>query len=85
MFIILLFFWSEVVETTSDKEEGMRKVGFYLFPLLSFFPFTLLLFYSFTFLLFYLFTLLPFLEFPSCREADVATRLVLTGYLFYLF
>ncbi len=53
--------------------------------LLPFSPFILFPFYSFTLLLFYLFTLLPFLEFPSCRETDVATRLVLTGYLFYLF
>ena len=66
-----------------DEEGGLLPFSpFILFP---FYSFTLLLFYSFTFLLFYLFTLLPFLEFPSCREADVATRLVLTGYLFYLF
>lgn len=61
VYLFVIFWGSEVVETTSDKEGGMRKVGFYLF------------------------TLLPFLEFPSCREADVATRLVLTGYLFHLF
>lgn len=50
VYLFVIFLGSEAVETTSDKEEGMRKVGFYLFPLLSF----------------YLFTLLPFLEFPSC-------------------
>lgn len=43
MDVYLFYFWgSEVVETTSDKDGGMRKVGFYPF---SFFPF-----YSFTFL-----------------------------------
>lgn len=33
------FLGSEAVETTSDKEEGMRKVGFYLFTLLPFLEF----------------------------------------------
>ena len=45
MFIFFIF-GGEVVETTSDKEGGMRKVGFYLFTLFPFLFFYLLEFPS---------------------------------------
>lgn len=52
MDVYLFFGGGEVVETTSDKEggmrkeeRGMRKMGFYPFSFLPFFPFSLFPFY----------------------------------------